>query len=827
MRGIRGDLRLAGRSLVAAPVLALAAVLTLALGIGTTTAIFTVANGLVLRPLPVKDPHRLVTITSDTALRHGFQAGTGWNHAMWDQLRQRGDAFDGAFAWRLQQLDLSEGGEAQPVNVMFTSGGVFQVLGVHALIGRVYSPADDVQGGGPDGAVAVISHDFWRRRFNGAAEVVGSRLSVEGAPLTIVGVAPQRFRGVDAGQTFDIAIPFGAEPLIRGSRVQLERERSFLLTVMARLKPAQRLAEAAAALRAMQPQILEGMRRPPQFIREPFVLVPASTGISDRSRLRQQYERPLVTLSIVSGLVLLIVCANVANLQLARAVARRRELSLRVALGAPRRRLARQLLLEGLLLGGVGGLTGTLFAVWASRVLVAQLPAASGSVQVDLSIDWRVLVFTIGVTLLAVALFVLFPGLRAMRAQPLEALQDDGRTAGGGRTGRLSGGLIVVQLALSIVIVAAAGLFVRTLNRLANVPLGFQPHGLLVITVNTDRSRVDPAMRLTFHDQIVAAVAAVPGVMRAAGSVWTPIGSGGGGLLTDARGRRANAGQPVAFNIVTPGWFATYETPIQTGRDFDGRDVATAPRVAVVNETLSRTLHLERHIAPGDTIEAGPCGRAGCTVVGVVADAVYGGSLRDGPPPTVYVPLAQSAGLTLPRSSFRVSIRSVDDPARMSPGVTAALRNVDPNLTFTFRPLQADVSAALAQERLVALLAAFFGGVALVLSAVGLYGVTSYAVMRRRGEIGIRLALGAQPAGVVRLVLLRIAALTVAGLAAGVLATLWLSRFIAPLLYGLEPRDPATLVASSVTLAAVAALAGWIPASRASRIDPAQVLRQQ
>jgi putative ABC transport system permease protein len=826
MRGIPGDLKLAGRSLIAAPVVTLAAVLTLALGIGTTTAIFTVANGVMLRPLPVKDPRRLVTITSETALRHGFQAGTGWNHAMWDQLRQRGDAFDGAFAWTLQQLDLSEGGQVQSVDVLFTSGGVFRTLGVNALIGRMYTPADDVQGGGPDGGVAVISYDFWGRRFNGAGDIVGSRLSVEGAPLTIVGVAPQRFRGVDVGQTFDIAIPFGAEPLIR-SQALLERERSFLLTVMLRLKRAQRLAQATAVLRAMQPQILEVMRQPPQFVREPFVLVPASTGISDRSRLRQQYERPLVTLSIVSGLVLLIVCANVANLQLARAAARRRELSLRVALGAPRWRLARQLLVEGLLLGGLGGLTGTLFGVWASGGLVAQLPASSGPVQVDLSLDWRVLAFTIGVTLLAVVLFTLFPGLRAMRAEPLEELQNDGRAAGGGRTGRLSGGLVVVQLALSIVIVAAAGLFVRTLNRLANVPLGFQPDGLLVITVNAGRSRVDPAMRLTFQEQIVASVASAAGVTRAAGSVWTPFGSGGGGLLTDARGRRANVGQQVAFNIVTPGWFGTYETAIQTGRDFDGSDVATAPRVAVVNETLSRTLHGERHIAPGDTIEAGPCGQGGCTVVGVVENAVYGGSLRDGSPPTVYVPLAQSAGLTLPRTSLRISIRSADDPVRISGSVTAALRGVDRNLTFTSRPLDAEVNASLAQERLVAILATCFGGIALVLSAVGLYGVTSYAVTCRRREIGIRLALGAQPAGVVRLVLLRIAVLSVSGLVAGVLAALWLSRFIAPLLYGLEPRDPATLAASIVTLAAVAALAAWIPAWRASRIDPAQVLRQQ
>ena len=282
-------------------------------------------------------------------------------------------------------------------------------------------------------------------------------------------------------------------------------------------------------------------------------------------------------------------------------------------------------------------------------------------------------------------------------------------------------------------------------------------------------------------------------------------------------------GRQVAFNFVTPGWFATYGTPIHSGRDFDARDGANAPRVALVNETLYRSLPRDRTGA-GDTIDAGPCGR-GCTVIGVVADAVYGRSLRDGPPPTIYVPLAQSAGRAPPDASFRVSVRAAGDLARLVPSLTAALRSVDAGLTFTFRPLEVDINAALAQERLVATLAAFFGAVALLLSAVGLYGVTSYTISRRRGEIGIRLALGALPAAVVRVMLRRIALFTLAGTVVGLFAALWLSRFVAPLLYGLEPRDPVTLIASTVTLALVAALAGWIPARRATRIDPAQVLR--
>ncbi len=827
MDGIARDLRLAVRSLWTTPLVTCAAALTLALGIGTITAVFSIANAMILRPLPVKDPDRLVTITSDTALRYGFQAGAGWNYAMWDQLRQRTDAFDGAFAWTLQRRDLSSGGEMQPADVLLASGDVFKTLGIEPRLGRMFTASDDVRGGGPEGGVAVISHDMWQRRFNGASGVIGSPLSVEGVRLTIVGVASAGFRGVDVGQSFDVAIPFGAEPLIRGRRPLLDEHRALVLTVILRLKPQQTIPQANAALRTMQPQILAPLRGAPPFLEEPFVLVPASTGITDRSRLRQQYARPLVTLSIVAGLVLLIVCANVANLLLARAAARRRELAIRVAVGARRSRLARQLFVEALVLGGIGALGGSLFAMWAGRSLIAWLPAPGGAVNLDVSMDVRVLAFTAVMTLVAVVVFATVPAFQALRVTPLEALQDDGRIAGGRRAGRVTGTLLIAQIALSIVLVTAAGLFVRTLNRLANVPLGLNPHGLAVITVDAARARVDAAARVALFERIVEAIAAAPGITHAAASVWTPIGAGAGGLLADARGRRADVGGRVAFNIVTPGWFSTYGTMLRAGRDFDSRDTASATRVAVVNESLRRTLDPAGSLALGDTIEAGPCGRRGCTVIGIVEDAIYGRSLRDGPPPTVYVPLAQSDGLTLPRTSVYVTVRSSGDPALAIRGMAPALQSVDRGLVFSVRLLEAELDDALAPERLVARLAAFFGVIALVLSALGLYGVTSYAVTRRRSEIGIRLALGAQPAGVVTLVMRRIAAIVAIGVVAGVLPALWMGRFVAPLLYGLEPRDPTTLVAASITLAAVAAMAGWIPARRASRIDPAQVLRQQ
>jgi predicted permease len=381
-------------------------------------------------------------------------------------------------------------------------------------------------------------------------------------------------------------------------------------------------------------------------------------------------------------------------------------------------------------------------------------------------------------------------------------------------------------VALSIVLVAGAGLFVRTANRLAGVPLGFEPKDIVVVSVNTTRSALGPADSTQLHARLLEAVSAVPGVGHAGASVWTPMGTGGGGLLTDARGRRAEvAGRPVAFNFVTPGWFDTYSTAVHAGRDFDQRDGPTAPRVALINEALRRSL-LPEGQPLGSTIHAGPCGGAGCTVVGIVADAVYGHSLRDTVPPTVYMPLAQSAGLAPPNAPFRISLRAAHDPAGLMPTLAARLRDIDTGITFTFRRLEEDLNASFAQERLLATLAGFFGASALLLCGVGLYGVSAYAATRRRAEIGIRLALGGQPRAVLRTMLERTALFVLGGTVLGLLASLWLSRFVAPLLYGLAPHDPMTLLASASTLASVAAAAGWIPVSRATRIDPAQVLRE-
>jgi putative ABC transport system permease protein len=822
------DLRLAIRALAATPIVSIVAVLSLALGIGANTAIFSLVNSLLLRPLPVADPHRLVSISSDRAIGLGFKAGLGWSYAMWDQLRQQAGietaatgiepSFAGALAWSAQRFDLAQGGEMQEVNGLVTSGGFFTTLGVPAQLGRTYTSADDVRGGGPDGPVVVISYRLWQRRFGGAANVVGMPLTVERVPFTIVGVTPPEFFGVEVGRGFDVALPLGAEPLIRGKRAVIDQPSSYLLFVMLRLKPGQSFDAATAALRALQPQIL-GSSRVPQFLQEPFTLVPAAAGTDIPASARPRYERPILTILVVVALILLIACANLANLALARATVRRHEMSVRLALGAPRWRLARQLLVESLVLAAIGGFAGLLFAAWVSRVLVTQLSAPADHLVLDLSLDWRILAFTAAITVVTAVLFGTAPAFRAARVAPVDALKGAGRT--GGSTGgslRVPNGLVIAQVALSLVLVCAAGLFVRTFQWLASVPLGFDSDRVLVINVDTARATTDPADRTALYHRLVGAVAAVPGVAHAAGSMWTPVSAPS---TPDPK-------RMVLSNVITPGWFATYGTPIRTGRDIDGSDTANAPAVAVVNEAFVRRDFADGR-AIGETVDAR-------TVIGVVGDQVVQGgykadgvprSLRDGAPPTMYVPLAQSAGSGAPgRTTIVINVRSAaGPPAALARSIGAALIAVDRDLAFTFRPLSDSLSASIAQERLVAMLSGFLGALALLLAGLGLYGIMSYAVSRRRTELGIRLALGAEPRAVVRLVLARVGLLVGAGVVAGTALSLWLSRFVAPLLYGLQPRDPVTLSAAALTLAAVGALAAWLPVRRASRIDPAEVLR--
>jgi predicted permease len=705
-------------------------------------------------------------------------------------------------------------------------------LGLSPALGRTIHDADDVRGGGPEGAVAVIGYGFWQRRFGGAPDVVGRTLTIERVPFTIVGVAPPRFFGPDVGRVFDVAIPLGTEPLVRPRDQSLDGRSVWWVNIMARLKPGLTAEQATARLQSLQPAIAEATRPVghsaedrARYLAEPFALVPAAEG---RSPLRRQYEAPLTAILWVAALVLLIACANIANLLIARASTRRHELALRLALGASRARIARQLLAESMLLAGAGAALGLLLARWGSRALVAQLTTFATTVQLDLGLDWRVVAFTTAVSFGAVALFGVAPALGISRLSPNDALKEQGRSALLERRGRIRQASVILQVALSLALVVSAGLFTRTFVALATRDAGFTRDGVLLVTANLDRNPAEGAARIAVFEGFGNAARDVAGVASAAVSFTTPLARNGMNTMVavPADSTLSRRERMSWVNAVSPGWFATFGLRLSAGRDFDARDRAGAPFVAVVNRAFVRRF---LNGAPGlgarfTTKGPGPgTGNPVYEIVGVVEDAVYR-SLRAPMEPTMYLPLGQWDG---PPPFVTVAVRAAaGPPSNLAHAVAAAIGRQDPTAVLSFRLLDDQVSASMTQERLVAMLAGFFGVLGLLLAAVGLYGVTSYAVSSRRAEIGIRMALGATAKGVVAMVLRRVAWLVGMGIAIGACLSAWAATFVRTLLYGLDARDPLTFTGAAILLVLVAALAAWIPARHASRIDPMLALRQ-
>ena len=822
------DVRLAFRSLRATPIVTAVAALSLALGIGANTAIFSLVNSLLLRSLPVASPDRLVAVSTGPSLSQQH-----YSFATFDQIRQHIPTFDGALAWAGPgRFTLSDQSNPQAVDGIFVSDDFFATLGVHMLLGRGFTPADDARGGGSAGPAVVISYGLWQQRYGGAASVIGTPVVVERAPATIVGVTPPAFFGIEVGRTFEIALPLHTQPLIRAGAANTDD--SVGLQVMLRLKPSQPLDAATATLRAAQPMIRatsmpKGWAQAPEaYLADPFLLDRSGGGISP---LRQRFARPLVTILVVVGLVLVIACANIANLLLARGAARRHELTVRLALGASRWRLARPMLVESLVLSVMGTAAGLLFAGWASRLLVAQLSTSVTHVMLDLSLDWRVLAFTATTMAATAIVFGVVPAIQATRVAPIDALKQHGLDAASDGRFTLSNMLVVSQVALSLILVVAAGLFVGTFERLAQSSLGFDHDRILVVGVNAARTAVAPADRWAFYQRLVNAASAVPGVAQAGGSMTTPISDADFRMFASVPGveRRANADQSARINFVTPGWLATYGTAVRAGRDVSDRDTNATPPIVLVNEAFVRRFLADKNpIGAAITVALGTGGEiplGSRTVEGVVADAVYK-SVREAAPPTMYFPAAQWSFPIPMVPTFFVGVRSaIASPELLIRSVASAMTGVNPDITLTFRTLSDQINASLIQERLVAMIAGFFGALALLLAGLGLYGVTSYAVSRRRTEIGIRMALGAAPGGVIRLVLSRVTMLVGIGVVVGTGISIWASTFVATLLYGLEPRDPITLIGAAIVLASVGAAAGWLPAYRASRIDPAEVLR--
>jgi putative ABC transport system permease protein len=804
------------------------AVLSLALGIGANTAIFSLVNGLLLRTLPVPRPDLLVGVSTGTepVERSNF------SYATFDQIRRHADAFDGALAFSncCAESTITVGGERSSAGHLFVSGDFFSTLRLTPAAGRFFTPADDVPGGGADGPAAVISYRLWRARFGGRADVAGTTIVVDRVPVTIVGVAPRDFVGMEVGRAIDVMLPAQLEPMVLAS-IPFDDHTGWL-NVMLRLKPDVSRDQALASLRAAQPQIRAGSQEPGNlragFLTAPFTLTTIGGGLS---ALRQRFERPLLALLIVVGVVLLVACANIANLQIGRSAARGHELSIRLALGASRRQLAGQLFAESIVLAAAGTLAGLVFAGWASRAIVAQMSSSARPVVLDLAADWRVLGFTSAVMVIAVLLFGTAPAFRAARVAPIDALRAHGHTVGG--AGRWLSMLVVAQVALSLILVVAAGLFVATFAQLARVSLGFDRTHTTVITLTAPT--VPATERNAFYHRIVRALAEVPGVAHVGGALNPPlIGTLHGDIVLTRVGVTAPPGAAVVGQgaDVTPDWFAAYGTPIREGRAFDDRDTVGSPPVMLVNEAVARRMFPGQQLV-GTALqltyrsqEFGDIPIGVKTVVGIVGNTVFR-SIRSPEEPAYYAPLAQRSDPML-WTYFYITVQArAGSPALLTQSLTATLQAINPDLTLTFRPIDDQVNESLAQDRLVAMLSAFFGGLALLLAGLGLYGVTAYAVAQRRAEIGVRVALGATPSGIVSLVLTRVAVLVGGGVAVGVIVSLWASRFAQSLLYGVAPRDPATLAGACVVLAIVAALAGSVPAYRAARIDPAEVLRTQ
>jgi predicted permease len=815
------DIRLAIRALKATPVVSTVAVLSLALGIGVNAGIFSIVNSLLLRALPIHEPERLALVGD------GNQTSPHWSNPIWEQVRDRRHLFDGAFAWASTEFNLAQGGEARMVNGIWASGGFFEVLGVPARAGRVFSSEDDRRGGGPDGPVAVLSHDFWLRHFGGLSDAIGAALTLGGVSFRVIGVTPPGFFGPEVGRNFDVVLPLGTEPLLQGTNSGLDLQGRFFLGMMIRRQHGQSLESATAALRAIQAEIREATSPggPPAFmpdyLKSPFALTPASTG---RSALRARYQQPLLLLLAVVGLVLLIACGNIANLLLARAAARRHEMSVRLALGASRLQLARPLVAESLTLATIGTLVGFLWSQWMSRLLVRQLSSQTGGVFLDLTPDWRVLGFTSAMALLTALLFGTAPAWRSTRAEPGESLKEQGRGPIEGGRLPITGVLVAAQVALSLVLVVAAGLFVRTFSELATLDLGFATERRLIVNVNAPMTRLKPEALTDLYDRAREAVASVPGVERAAWSDITPIsGTARLNIVAVPADTSLPAGERITFvNVISPGWLATYRMTLLAGRDFDERDQQNSPRVALANVAFARK-YFNGANPVGSRVQTDGTGDA-YELVGLVGDAAYR-TLRDPAPPTVYLPTKQRAAAR-PAAAITV-LTSVQAPSQLTRNLAAAIERVSPDLVLQFRPLEAQVNSSLLQERLVAMLSGFFGALALLLAALGLYGVTSYAVNRQRREIGVRIALGAEPRRVTALVLRRVAVLVSVGIAAGGLLSWWATRFVGSgLLYGVDARDPVTFIASAGVMAVVGALAGWLPAHRAAQLDPGKVLRE-
>ena len=824
------DLRYAFRTLRKAPLFTCVAVLSLALGIGANTAIFTLINQLILQLLPVRDPEQLVLLT---ARGQHYGSNTGSNaisYPMYQDFRDKNEVFQGMFCRFGNQFSLTYEGRTELVSGELVSGNYFPVLGVGAALGRVFTAQDDLfQGGHP---IAVLSYSYWKTRFAADPSVIGRKIVLNGYPLTIVGVSRRGFDGVEPGYSPQLRVPMMMKQQLTDRFYNLNNRRGRFAQVFGRLKPGVTLEQAKAGLQPLFHQILAMEVREKEFARatehtrQQFLkmwmdVLPAANGRSD---LRRQFSNPLLALMAIVALVLLIACSNVANLLIARATTRQKEIAVRLALGAGRRRLILQLLEESLLLSGMGAILGIGLAIAIDQSLIGFLPRGVLPLTLSATPDWRVLAFTLLVSALTGVLFGLAPAIQSTRPQLAGTLKDQAGAVVGGASVGLRKALVVAQVSLSLLLLIAAGLFIQSLKNLQGIQPGFETRNLLSFAVNPALNGYKPERSLQFFRQLTERLGRTPGIATVSLAVMPLLDGNEWDSTVTVEGYSTKEGEWVDphMQFVSPGFFQTLAIPVMLGRDFSDRDEKGAPQVAVVNERFAKRYFAGRspvglHVGMGGD----PGTRADIEIVGVVKDTRYE-SLRDEVPYELYRPYRQVEFV----QGMTVYARALGDPAAVFASMRRSVNEVDSNVPiYRMRTLDQQLDKSLMSERMLASLSGVFGFLATLLAAIGLYGVMAYMVVRRTREIGIRMALGADRVSVVWLVMREVLALSTVGVLIGGAGAYAATRLVQKELFGILPTDALTMALSALGIATVAIVAGYLPARRATAIDPMCALR--
>jgi predicted permease len=827
------DLRFALRSFRRSPVFAASAIACLALGIGANTAIFSLLDQVLLRSLPVADPERLVLFhTGGQDMGRSMsdnQTAAVFSYPMYRDLRDRSRAFSGVISRASAPVSVAGPSATTRGTAEMVSGNLFEVLSVRAAIGRTLTKDDDMTPGAHP--VIVLSYGYWMREFGGDPAILNRKLVVNGYPMTVVGVADGRFHGVLSGQTPDLYVPIAMKRQITPGWYGLDDRQTRWLNILARLKPGlspeRAQAGADSVWRSVRADELATFPHMPERLQHEYLsrrleLHAASQGINE---LKESWRSPLLVVMAMVALVLLIACANVANLLMARAAGRRREVAIRLSIGARRAAILRQLLAESMLLSAAGGLAGLVLARWTAAGLLRLMPEDVAGNWLLAAIDARVLCFTVLVAAATGLVFGCAPLALFHGIELGPALKDQGSGAGSGlKQTRFRRGVVAAQVALALVLMIGAGLFARSIVNLMNTDPGFRPQNLLTFSVDPQLNGYDHAREVVFFRELQGRLSRVPGVESSGSAAMGPFGEGGRGANVTIEGYRARDDDEARsqWDTVSPWYFRTLGIPVVAGREFSDRDDAASSKAVVVNDAFSKKYFGDRNPV-GSHMTFGGGNVLDREIVGVVRENRQG-DLRHPPGPFVFVPYPQDKDLG--RMTFYV--RSYRGDAELAREVRSLVREMDGNLpVYNVKSMSVRIGQSLYTDRLIATLATAFGVLATLLAAVGLYGVIAYTVARRTAEIGIRVALGAVPRDVVWLVMREVLLVAGGGIAIGLPAALALGRVVESQLFGIHANDPAVFAAAALALAAAATLAGYVPARRALAIDPMRALRYE